>query len=61
MPDIYDQERGLKIGLTDDDYNDYLDGNLSDDFYARRSDGSIANRVDINPLDDDNKETMGKT
>lgn len=54
MPDIYDPERGLKIGLTDDDYEDYQKGNLSDDFYARRTDGSIANRVDISPLDDDN-------
>lgn len=53
MPDIYDPERGLKIGLTDDDYLDYQNGNLSDDFYARRTDGSIANRVDISPLDDD--------
>lgn len=53
MPDIYDPERGLKIGLTDDDYEDYQKGNLSDDFYARRTDGSIANRVDISPLDDD--------
>ena len=58
MPDIYDQERGLKISLTDDDYEDYQEGNLSDDFYARRTDGSIANRVDISPLadDDDNEE-----
>lgn len=56
MPDIYDPERGLKIGLTDDDYEDYQKGNLSDDFYARRSDGSIANRVDISRLDDDNGE-----
>ena len=23
MPDIYDPERGLKIVLTDDDYDDY--------------------------------------
>lgn len=53
MPDIYDPERGLKIGLTDDDYEDYQKGNLSDDFYARRTDGSIANRVDISALDDD--------
>lgn len=52
MPDIYDTERGLKIGLTDKDYEDYQNGNLSDDFYARRTDGSIANRVDISPLDD---------
>lgn len=44
MPDIYDPERGLKIGLTDDDYDDYQKGNLSDDFYARRTDGSIANK-----------------
>ena len=56
MPDIYDPERGLKIGLTDDDYEDYQKGNLSDDFYARRTDGSIANRVDISPLDDDNDD-----
>lgn len=58
MPDIYDQERGLKIGLTDDDYEDYQKGNLSGDFYARRTDGSIANRVDISPMDkdDDNDE-----
>lgn len=54
MPDIYDPERGLKIGLTDDDYEDYQNGNLSDDFYARRTDGSIANRVDISPLDNEN-------
>ena len=53
MPEIYDQERGLKIGLTDKDYEDYQNGNLSDNFYARRTDGSIANRVDISPLDDD--------
>lgn len=58
MPDIYDPERGLKIGLTDEDYEDYQNGNLSNDFYARRTDGSIANRVDISPLDgdDDNNE-----
>lgn len=56
MPDIYDPERGLKIGLTDDDYEDYQKGNLSDDFYARRTDGSIANRVDISALDDDRYE-----
>lgn len=56
MPDIYDPERGLKIGLTDEDYEDYQNGNLSDDFYARRTDGSIANRVVISPLDDDNDE-----
>lgn len=56
MPDIYDPERGLKISLTDDDYEDYQKGNLSDDFYARRTDGSIANRVDISPLDDDNDD-----
>lgn len=56
MPDIYDSERGLKISLTDDDYEDYQNGNLSDDFYARRTDGSIANRVDISPLDDDNDD-----
>ena len=53
MPDIYDPNRGLKISLTDDDYNDYKDGKLSEDFYARRTDGSIANRVDISRLDDD--------
>ena len=57
MPDIYDPERGLKIGLTDDDYEDYQKGNLSDDFYARRTDGSIANRVDISPLDNDDSDT----
>lgn len=56
MPDIYDPERGLKIGLTDDDYEDYQKGNLSYDFYARRTDGSIANRVDISALDDGNDE-----
>lgn len=56
MPDIYDPERGLKIGLTDDDYEDYQKGNLSDDFYARRTDGSIANRIDISALDDDRYE-----
>lgn len=56
MPDIYDPERGLKIGLTDEDYENYQNGNLSDDFYARRTDGSIANRVTISPLDDDNSE-----
>lgn len=54
MPDIYDPERGLKIGLTDEDYEDYQSGNLSGDFYARRTDGSIANRVAISPLDNDN-------
>lgn len=26
---------------------------MSDDFYARRTDGSIANRVDISPWDND--------
>lgn len=52
MPEIYDSERGLKINLTDSDYEDYQNGNLSDDFYARRTDGSIANRVDISPLND---------
>lgn len=56
MPDIYDPERGLKIGLTDDDYEDYQKGNLSDNFYARRTDGSIANRVDISALYDDRYE-----
>lgn len=61
MSDIYDQERGLKIGLTDDDYEDYQKGNLSGDFYARRTDGSIANRVDISPLDkDDNNDEDGE-
>lgn len=55
MPDFYDLDRGLKISLTDDDYEDYQNGNLSDDFYARRSDGSIANRVDIRRLDDDDE------
>lgn len=59
MPDIYDQERGLKISLTDDDYKDYQEGNLSDDFYARRTDGSIANRVDISPLPDDGDNEDG--
>ena len=39
MPYIFDPERGLKIGLTDNDYDDYQKGNLSDDFYARRADG----------------------
>lgn len=53
MPDIFDLVRGLKIGLTDEDYEDYQNGNLSDDLYARRRDGSIANRVDISPLDND--------
>ena len=42
MPDIYDPDRGLIISLTDDDYEDYQDGKLSEDFYARRTDGSIA-------------------
>lgn len=60
MPDIYDQERGLKISLTDDDYEDYQEGNLSDDFYARRTDGSIANRVDISPLPDDDDNEDGE-
>lgn len=59
MPDIYDPERGLKIGLTDDDYEDYQNGNLSDCFYARRTDGSIANRVDISPLDEDGDPSGG--
>ena len=59
MPDIYDPERGLKIGLTDEDYEDYQNGNLSDDFYARRTDGSIANRVTISPLDDEDGEPSG--
>ncbi len=58
MPNIYDSERGIKIGLTDDDYEDYQNGNLSDDFYARRTDGSIANRVDISPMDDDDDEVL---
>ncbi len=31
-------------------------GDLSDDFYARRTDGSIANRVEISALDDDRDE-----
>lgn len=61
MPDIYDQERGLKISLTDDDYEDYQEGNLSDDFYARRTDGSIANRVDISPLTDDDDNEDGES
>ena len=60
MPDIYDQERGLKISLTDDDYKDYQEGNLSADFYARRTDGSIANRVDISPLADDDDNENGE-
>ena len=62
MPDIFDLVRGLKIGLTDDDYEDYQNGNLSDDFYARRTDGSIANRVEISPLDNNisgDAETSG--
>lgn len=50
MPDIYDLERGLKISLTDSDYNDYLNGNLTMDFYARRTNGSIANRISISPI-----------
>lgn len=56
MPDIYDPDRGLIISLTDDDYEDYQDGRLSEDFYARRTDGSIANRVDISRLDDDSDD-----
>ena len=56
MPDIYDPGRGLIISLTDDDYEDYQDGRLSEDFYARRTDGSIANRVDISRLDDDSDD-----
>ena len=56
MPDIYDPDRGLIISLTDDDYEDYQDGKLSEDFYARRTDGSIANRVDIIRLDDDSDD-----
>ena len=56
MPDVFDSERGLKNSLTDKDYQDYQDGNLSDDFYARRNDGSIANRVDIRRLDEENGE-----
>lgn len=60
MPDIYDKERGLKISLTDDDYEDYQKGNLSGDFYARRANGSIANRVDIRPLDDDDNDADGE-
>lgn len=56
MPDIYDSDRGLIISLTDDDYEDYQDGRLSEDFYARRTDGSIANRVDISRLDDDSDD-----
>ncbi len=54
MPYIDDPERGLKIGLTDDDYEAYQEDNLLPDFYARRADGSIAHRVDISLLDDDN-------
>lgn len=57
MPDIYDKERGLKIGLTDEDYEDYKKDRLSDDFYARRTDGSIANRVEISPLDNSEDES----
>lgn len=53
MPEINDPERGLKISFTDDDYKDYQEGNLSDDFYARRTDGSIANKVEISPLNND--------
>ncbi len=56
MPDIYDPKRGLKIGLSDDDYEDYQNGNLSNDFYARRTDGSIANRVDISPWDNEDND-----
>ena len=56
MPDIYDPDRGLIISLTDDDYEDYQDGKLSEDFYARRTDGSIANRVNISRLDDDSDD-----
>lgn len=56
MPDIYDPDRGLIISLTDDDYEDYQDGKLSEDFYARRTDGAIANRVDISRLDDDSDD-----
>lgn len=59
MPDIYDTNRGLKISLTDDDYEDYQEGKLSEDFYARRTDGSIANRVDISRLDDDGESSDG--
>ena len=54
MPYIYDSERGLKIGLTDEDYETYQEGNLSPNFYARREDGSIVHQVDISSLDDDN-------
>lgn len=53
MPNIYDPERGLKIELTDDDYDDYQKGNLSDNYYARRKNGSIGNKVYISRLDDD--------
>lgn len=56
MPDIYDEEKGLTISLTDEDYEDYKNGKLSDDFYARRSDGSIANKVNIRRTEDDNYE-----
>lgn len=61
MPDIYDAERGLRISLTDDDYEDYRNGNLSDDFYARRTDGSIANRVDISLWDDEDDDEENET
>lgn len=56
MPDIFDFEKGLKIGLTDSDFADFQNGLLSGDFFARRTDGSIANRVEISPLDDDDND-----
>ena len=56
MPDIFDFEKGLKIGLTDSDFADFQNGLLSGDFFARRTDGSIANQVEISPLDDDDND-----
>lgn len=32
MPDIFDFEKGLKIGLTDSDFADFQNGLLSGDF-----------------------------
>ena len=60
MPNIYDSERGLKSSLFDDDYKDYQNGNLSDDFYERQTDSSIADRVDISPLDEDDDSDDGE-
>lgn len=56
MPDIFNFDKGLKIGLTDSDFADFQNGLLSGDFFARRTDGSIANRVEISPLDDDDDD-----